>query len=248
MPGPASLTPAIVVGAVRYGETSRIVRLATRDIGVQPAIAKGAMRPRSPFGASLQLLAEGTAHLIPGRGELAILTAFDLTDSHAGVTRSMATFHAASAMAELAARFVPPVAQAEVYDALRHGLRLLAAAPPEVAEVAGLRALWRLVDAMGFPPALDHCARDSAEIPDGGASFSVAEGGLLCPACSRSASVVGLEEEDRAALAFFLTGEGDAPDLDDRHAAAHRRLLARWIVTHLSEGELPALGLWRQGR
>ena len=49
-------TPAIVLSALRYSESSKIVRLATRELGVQSAIAKGALRPRSRFGAALQLL------------------------------------------------------------------------------------------------------------------------------------------------------------------------------------------------
>ena len=42
---PVVTTPAIVLSALRYSETSKIVRLATRDHGVQSAIAKGALRP-----------------------------------------------------------------------------------------------------------------------------------------------------------------------------------------------------------
>ncbi|MBK8004156.1 MAG: recombination protein O N-terminal domain-containing protein [Gemmatimonadetes bacterium] len=40
-------TPAIVLATWRYGETSKIVRLATQDLGVQGVIAKGALRPRA---------------------------------------------------------------------------------------------------------------------------------------------------------------------------------------------------------
>ena len=47
-------THAIVLRTYRYSETSKIVRLATRDLGVQSAIAKGVLRPRSPFGAALE--------------------------------------------------------------------------------------------------------------------------------------------------------------------------------------------------
>ena len=61
---PLAATPAIVLSALRYSETSKIVRMATRDYGVQSVIAKGALRPRSRFGASLQLLSEGVAHLM----------------------------------------------------------------------------------------------------------------------------------------------------------------------------------------
>ncbi|MGH9262540.1 MAG: DNA repair protein RecO, partial [Acidimicrobiales bacterium] len=56
-------TPAVVLQTYRYSETSKVVRLATRDLGLQSAIAKGALRPRSPFGAGLELLSEGVAQL-----------------------------------------------------------------------------------------------------------------------------------------------------------------------------------------
>src|SRR5262244_2856402 len=56
-------TAAVVLRTYRYSETSKIVRLATRDLGVQSAIAKGALRPKSRFGAGLELLSEGSAQL-----------------------------------------------------------------------------------------------------------------------------------------------------------------------------------------
>ena len=46
-------TEAFVLKAVRFGETSMIYRLFTRDRGVVPVMAKGARRPKSRFGASL---------------------------------------------------------------------------------------------------------------------------------------------------------------------------------------------------
>ena len=76
--GTPLLTPAIVIGSLRYSETSRIVRLATREHGVVSAIANGALRPRSRFGAALQLLSEGQAHLLHSRS----------SELHAGRVRS----------------------------------------------------------------------------------------------------------------------------------------------------------------
>src|SRR5260370_11300822 len=55
-------TPAVVLQTYRYSETSKVVRLATRELGVQSAIAKGALRPKSRFGAGLELLSGGMAH------------------------------------------------------------------------------------------------------------------------------------------------------------------------------------------
>src|SRR3989441_13314564 len=55
--------PAVVLRTYPYSETSKIVRLATRDLGVQSAIAKGVLRPKSRFAAGLELLSEGVAQL-----------------------------------------------------------------------------------------------------------------------------------------------------------------------------------------
>jgi hypothetical protein len=43
----------------------------------------------------------------------------------------------------------------------------------------------------------------------------------------------------------LLDPDAPLPALDDRHGAAHRRLLARYVRYHLAEGaELPALEFW----
>jgi hypothetical protein len=45
----------------------------------------------------------------------------------------------------------------------------------------------------------------------------------------------------------LLDPASSLPALDPQHAAAHRRLLARYIRYHLGEGaELPALEFWTQ--
>ncbi len=248
MPGPATLTPAIVVGTIRFGETSRIVRLATRDLGVQSAIAKGAVRPKSRFGTTLQLLAEGVAHLIPTRGELATLAAFDVADLHVGLARSVGAFHAGAALAELAGRFVPPIPQEELFLSLRSGVGMLEAAPEQATEVIGLAALWRFLATLGFAPALDACARDAAPIGTGAVAFSIDDGGVLCASCAAGHAPIRLAATDLEALGFFLDGTGEVPDLDPPLAAAHRGLLSRWVARHLGEVELPALNLWLRGR
>src|SRR2546425_9009187 len=72
-------TPAVVLRTYPYSETSKIVRLATRDLGVQSAIAKGVLRPKSRFAAGLELPSEGVAQLYhPETRELQTPAAFDL--------------------------------------------------------------------------------------------------------------------------------------------------------------------------
>lgn len=49
-------TEAIVLGARRFSESSKIVTLYTRDMGRMSVMARGAMRLKNRFGASLQPL------------------------------------------------------------------------------------------------------------------------------------------------------------------------------------------------
>ncbi len=246
---PLLATPAIVLSSLRYGETSKIVRLATRDHGIQSAIAKGALRPRSRFGAALQVLCLGQAQVILSeRRDLHTLTAFDVTHLPIGMASDLDRYSSAVAMAEVVGRVGPTAPHPEIFDLLRDGLSLLETAPAQALEAVALHLLWRLTGELGFQPALNHCVRCGEAIAaDGPLQFSPEEGGALCPRCAPASTShpSRLSGADRAALSALVTGLPELPDLDSRHASAHRRLLARFIRWHVAEGHaLPALEFW----
>ena len=241
-------TPAIVLATLRYSDSSKIVRLATRDLGVQSAIAKGALRPKSKFGASLQVLSDGQAQLFLKEGrELQTLGAFDLTRLRVELAKDLDRFAAANALAEVMLRCAPPAPHPAAFDALRNGLDALVLAPALAVDVLAIRLLWQLVGVLGFAPALDHCAKCGAPLDlRAGIAFSPRDGGALCGHCAAGRPVSRLDKEDAEGLRRLVAGDGDLPALDDKHAAAHRRLLARWVREHLGEGApLPALEYWQ---
>jgi DNA repair protein RecO (recombination protein O) len=246
---PLLSTPAIVLSALRYSETSKIVRLATREYGVQSAIAKGALRPKSRFGAALQVLSQGQAHLImKERRELNTLTAFDLKHLHVGLAGDLERYAVACALCEVMLRFAPPDPHPESFDLLLRALDELDAAPATNIEALGFRFLWQLVSVLGFAPSVEACVVDGTPLPpDGPLPFSTRGGGALCPACAAQEDATQLPERDRNDLVALLDPAAALPVLDARHGAAHRRLLARYIRYHLAEGaELPALEFWMQ--
>ena len=237
-------TPAIVLATLRYRESSKIVRLATLELGVLSVIAKGALRPKSQFGASLQVLSEGSAILhYRDRRELQTLASFDPATVRLELAESLAAFATASVLAEMMVRFSPSERHPESYHLLRQGLDLLEASPPEAVDVVGLRLLWRLVSVLGFAPEMMSCVRDGAAVPTGAVVFSPEEGGVLCRSCAGSARQ--LPDEARADLLALLDVSASLPLLDERHATAHRRLLTRYVEHHLAEGaQLPAMAFW----
>lgn len=240
-------TGAIVLHAFPYGETSKIVRLATRDHGVQSAIAKGANRPKSRFGAHLQFLSEGVAHYHakPHR-ELHTLSGFDVTVQRHELAAHLRRYAAAAALAELMLRCTPAEPHPEIFDLLSQALDALAAGESAAVEILGLTALWSVVGALGFAPALEQCAGCGASLPEsGGGAFSLVHGGLLCATCASGVETARLTAADRAALAAFVAGAPPAESPDARHLAAHRRLLGRFVRRHVGEErDLKALTLW----
>ena len=246
---PLISTPAIVLSSLRYAESSKIVRLATRDHGVQSGIAKGALRPRSRFGAALQVLSDGQAHLLlSDRRDLHTLTAFDVTHLRVALSADLRRYAAASALAEIVLRFAPAAPHQECFDLLRDSLSLLEVAHSSTLEPLGLRLLWRMVEILGYAPSLDCCARDGAPLDrTGDIVISAGDGGALCAGCARSTLTSRMPRRDYDALVALVDPERELPGLDARHAAAHRRLLSRYVCHHLGEGAvLPALTFYSE--
>lgn len=243
---PLVTTSAIILATHRYSETSKVVRLATREHGVQSAIAKGAMRPRSRFGAALQVLSEGQAQiLLSERRDLHTLTAFDLNHLPTTLASEVARYAAATALGEVMLRFSSTDPHPDAFEVLRLGIRKLEIAEPDELPAQGIRSIWHLVSALGFAPAVDRCARDGREIPPGELPFSAEDGGAICLGCALGTEHPRLPTDARDALQALTNPELPLPLLDARNAAAHRRLLARYIQYQVSEGgKMPAMEFW----
>jgi len=247
-------TPAVVLQTYRYSETSKIVRLATRDLGVQSAIAKGVLRPKSRFGAGLELLSEGVAQLYFREArELHTLGAFDLVNLRRDLAGDVGRFAGAAALAEVMLKMAPPAPLPVAYDTLIAALDVLETASPERVDATATRAMWRLVAVLGFEPSLTACVRDGAAIEPGEAPvlFSVADGGALCSRCLQTPSPrqpsSRLPPQAYRDLLALNASREELPALDPPHAAAHRRLVARFVRYHLAEaGSLSALDFWER--
>jgi DNA repair protein RecO (recombination protein O) len=238
-------TPAVILQAFAYGDTSRILRLATPDHGVQSVIAKGAMRPRSRFGGRLQVLSEGVAQFYHrSTRDLHTLGGFDVTDQHAALAGDLRRFAAAAALAELVLRTGQEEPQPRVFATLAGTLNALVTAPPDRVALVALAGFWHTVIVLGFAPTVDQCVRCERPLGDQ-AWFALTEGGLLCAACGRGTGTGALGADDQAALRAFLEGSEAGVVLPGPHVAAHRRLLARFVRRHVAdEAPLPALAFW----
>jgi DNA repair protein RecO (recombination protein O) len=241
-------TIATILSTFPYGETSKVARLATRELGVVSVIAKGARRPKSKFGAALQVLTDGQATIHLARhSDLHTLAAFELIQVHEPLAASMDRYAVASALGELMLRFAPHDRQVPTYEFFSHALSVLEAVPNEVVPVLGIRSIWGLVKHLGFAPSLRACAREGTPVSwdQEAIAFSPPHGGVLCAGCARGVETSRLTPADLADLDVLIHGNGDLPALADRYLAAHRRLLDRYVRHHLADGAaLPAMTFW----
>src|SRR3712207_4190540 len=224
---PLVATEAIVLHAFDYLESSRVLRLATRDAGVRSAIAKGARRSSRRFGGGLDLFSRGVAHLYtkPGR-DLDTLAGFDDLRASADLGADLGRFAGASAIAELTLRFSrEAAADTSLYDAVASALEMIAAAPPAETRAAVLAGAWRIVAELGFAPALDDCAECHAGLPtDDVVMFSHPAGGALCARCARLARGRILPAAARAAIREWLDREEHTSELQSRQYLVCRLL------------------------
>jgi len=241
------VTEAIVLHAFDYLESSRIVRLLTRDAGMRSVLARGARSSRKRFGAALDLFAQGSAelHTKPGR-DLDTLSTFDVTRSRAGLGERLERFAGAGAIAELALRFGHDAADAGVFDAVAGALDALMTAPADRARDLTLGGGWRLLAELGVAPTVDVCAECHTAVDDeASATFSHPVGGVLCVRCAHLArGGRTLPPDARAALRDWLSGESH-PIVDRQEARAHQRLLREFVREHLADDRpLPAFDAW----
>jgi DNA repair protein RecO (recombination protein O) len=248
---PLLVTDAIVLHAFDYLESSRIIRLLTRDAGVQSALARGARKSRGRYGTALDLFAEGSAHLyIKPNRELHNLSGFEISRTRAGLAEDVGRFTAASTVAELALRFGGEEANEMLYDTVSDALDRIAMSPADKTIEDGLAACWRVVSALGFTPELAACSLCHTPLRDADdAAFSHVSGGIVCPSCSRVASGSRrLPSSARAAIRQWLE-TADSRPLTEAEARSHQRLLREFLGAHLADDRpLRAFAVWEHER
>ena len=246
---PQVVSDAIVLHGFDYLESSRIVRLVTREAGMRSAIAKGARKSRRRFGSGLDLFAQGTAnlHTKPGR-ELDLLTSFEDVRTRESLGSDLERFAGAEVIAEITLQLGRDGADAALFDAISTALDTLAASPGDRAREATLGGAWRIVSSLGFSPSVMECAECGTPFGETeSALFTHSSGGALCKRCAHlSPGGRKLPASARHAIGGWMLER--RTDLTDADARAHQRLLREFLAYHIHDGrQLRAFDLWEAG-
>lgn len=230
MPGSLK-TEAIVLRSIRYGEADRILHLYTPEHGRIGAIAKGARRARSRFGARLEPFFQIQAVLHEGRGDLYTVTGVDTVDARPRLRESAGALDAAARACDAVARlFETDEPHPEVFALLANELTLLASTPTHPAAARPENALafrLKLLLAAGIVPQLGSCA--SCGEREHLTGFSAAAGGVVCSSCESASFPLGEEAYS------FLVGALGQPLASAPQASARALQIAERAIRETAE-------------
>jgi DNA repair protein RecO (recombination protein O) len=235
---PLVTTLATILKTYEYSETSKIIRLLTRDVGLCSVIAKGARRPKSRFGGLLEPFTDGVATFYAKEGrELHTLSSFELRRERQALGRELVRYAGAGLLTEMALRFAPAAADDELFAQLGSGLdRLLDEAGN--AETAILEETWKLVWQLGFAPSVERCSVcGEPAAADAPSHFDLSGGAIVCGRCHPQARGRALRKlsPDAGAELAILVGGGGSGGGKLKTAKTQRDLLREFVAYHLAD-------------
>jgi DNA repair protein RecO (recombination protein O) len=226
-------TPAVLLRSFNYSETSRVLRLYTRDVGLVSVMAKGVRRSGSRGQGSLDTFSRGelTAYIRPTR-DLQTFKEFAVEEAGTALGKDVLRFAGASVLAEIVLLHAAPDPSPKVFQSLTGALRRI-----EVEHRMGivgtvLAEAWMLVKTLGYEPQIDSCVHCGRTLgPSEVSRFDSSAGGVRCSDCAfdHSGPIVG--PGARRQLTAFLQGTAPAAI---RKPRAHLQLLQDFVTYHIS--------------
>lgn len=179
---------ALILRSIRWHESSKIMHIYSREWGRLGLIAKGALRPKSPFAGNLETLnyANCIVSYKAGR-ELQILTGIDVIDSFSQMRLNLDRQPYALAVLEVLDQVLEGhTADAVFFDFTIYILRTIEKSRKP--EMVFWYFLLKLVSFLGFRPQLKQCHTCHTQIPSGILRFNFSDGAVFCNDCAANSS------------------------------------------------------------
>lgn len=184
-------TDGIVLQTYRMSESSKVAVLYTAELGKVKAAARGARRPKSKFGASLEPFTEGTYVIYHREGrDVQTLSEGDILRFFEGVKSDFDRLIHASAIVELTDHVaVGEEPNPALYRALQGALTCLEGLPGDRSETAFWFFQVHAAEALGYRPCFDRCAGCGEVLHRRRISFSPRLGGAICENCGEEGAL-----------------------------------------------------------
>ena len=226
----------LVLRGYRMSESSKVVVIYTRESGKLRLAARGARRPKSQFGASLEPITWGSYVYSRREGrDLQTLTEGDILYAFGGLKRDYRRMAYASVVCDLLDHMTADEDRNGMLCSVAlESLRWVESVETRATELPLWYFQLKAASALGYRPHLSGCVRCGIRLPDAGIRFSAVEGGTVCAQCGSSGSPL-----DRSTVAYLEQIQTSRPDRIDTEVFERidrgkvRGLLRAYLDYHL---------------
>jgi DNA repair protein RecO (recombination protein O) len=218
---------AVVLRSRHLGETSKIVTLFTDHFGKIAAVAKGARRPKSRFGASLDLFAHSDiVFYLKENRDLHLISESSLLEDFYKLREDPRRLGLASAAVELVDRMVMRSENIpDLLPLLLSGFRELERGKSPAVLLSAL--MLKIMAVLGFRPQLYACCLCGRQVEGRLKGFSPGQGGVVCRLCApRDATWAAMGGETLSILQQLLSDEFEVIRTLELTPAEERRVAA----------------------
>lgn len=178
----------IVISEIPYHETSKIINVLTKEDGLIGIVAKGAMRPKSPYMGLTSKLTYGYFH-INYRDNLSSLIEVDLINSFKNIKKDLMKMSYSIYLTDLVNQVYKHEQNKEIYSNYVSSLIKINEGfdPLVITNILELKML----DYLGIRPCIDKCVNchNTSDI----VTISSYRGGYLCKNCLNNEKIVNVK-------------------------------------------------------
>ena len=229
-------TDAIVLRTYNLAEADRIAVCLTRSAGLVRAVAKGARRMKSRFGAALEpFTLIRLAFYERENRELVSISHAEILKSHFDLAAQLETSEVLAYMGELVSEFAPPhEANEKLFRMVSACVEALDTTPQSSRLLLRYFEVW-LLRLAGLFPDVRACGDCGAQLSEGDPACLDVEANPHCRTCSSGPATRLLPETQRAIVAtqhlppseFASTFKGLSETSDAQLAELTHRLIVR---------------------
>ena len=180
-------TEAIVLKRLKFGDTSKIVTLYTKDYGKIKVIAKGIRKPKSRLAGTLETFFH--IHIVfykKTTTEIYLLSQSEIMHPFLKITKDLNRYAFASGALELLDKLITgEEPNQKIFELIFSTLSFMESCESRSVEKSFLFFALRLADILGYKPKFDRCISCGKPIPETLMLFSPEKGGTICRRCAR---------------------------------------------------------------
>ena len=199
-------TEAIVLKGLKFGDTSKIVTLYTKDYGKIKVIAKGIRKPKSRLAGTLETFFH--IHIVFYKKvttEIYLLSQSEIMHPFQKITKDLSRYAFASGSLELLDKLITgEEPNPQLFELTLNTLSFMESCAPKSVEKSFLFFVLRLADILGYKPKFNRCISCNKAIPNKFILFSPEKGGTVCARCARQDQAYLRLSKDSAKSALKL--------------------------------------------